>query len=161
MAQEIVNIAAETFENLERLYTFDDSGQVKWYLETHPYLIEVLREAHIRVRKFFPIEELVLEIVSFRKSIGGRELVLSIEATGDMWQALTVFSQFKSSWWFYAHHPYDGVLSILVQHKDMERGDPWQGIASLIGTVEAPPDWSAEHDHYFYGTPKRGDETSQ
>jgi len=24
----------------------------------------------------------------------------------------------------------------------------------LTGTVEAPEDWSAEHDHYLYGTLK-------
>jgi hypothetical protein len=31
----------------------------------------------------------------------------------------------------------------------------WEAIAGLIGTVEAPIDWSAEHDHYLYGSPKR------
>jgi hypothetical protein len=25
----------------------------------------------------------------------------------------------------------------------------------LIGTVEAPEDWAAEHDHYLYGTPRK------
>jgi hypothetical protein len=28
-------------------------------------------------------------------------------------------------------------------------------LESLTGSVEAPTDWSAEHDHYLYGTPKR------
>jgi hypothetical protein len=31
----------------------------------------------------------------------------------------------------------------------------WDILESLTGTVEAPIDWSAEHDHYLYGTPKR------
>jgi hypothetical protein len=31
----------------------------------------------------------------------------------------------------------------------------WDILESLTGTVEAPTDWSAEHDHYLYGTPKR------
>ncbi len=39
--------------------------------------------------------------------------------------------------------------------------DGWEGIASLIGTVPAPPDWAAEHDHYLYGTPKHSDETGE
>ncbi len=34
-------------------------------------------------------------------------------------------------------------------------GDFWQALEKRIGTVEAPPDWAAEHDHYLYGTPKR------
>lgn len=33
--------------------------------------------------------------------------------------------------------------------------DAWDVLDSLTGTVEAPPDWSVEHDHYLYGTPKR------
>jgi hypothetical protein len=31
-------------------------------------------------------------------------------------------------------------------------------LEKLIGTVEAPSDWAAEHDHYLYGTPKRADQ---
>jgi hypothetical protein len=30
----------------------------------------------------------------------------------------------------------------------------WDILESLTGTVEAPPDWSSEHDHYLYGTPR-------
>ncbi|BAC90371.1 hypothetical protein [Gloeobacter violaceus] len=33
--------------------------------------------------------------------------------------------------------------------------DAWGLLADLTGTVEAPPDWSSEHDHYLCGTPKR------
>ncbi|NJN21621.1 MAG: DUF2281 domain-containing protein [Leptolyngbya sp. RL_3_1] len=31
----------------------------------------------------------------------------------------------------------------------------WDVLESLTGTVEAPADWSDEHDHYLCGTPKR------
>jgi hypothetical protein len=31
----------------------------------------------------------------------------------------------------------------------------WSAIESLAGTVEAPADWSIEHDHYLYGSPKQ------
>lgn len=30
-------------------------------------------------------------------------------------------------------------------------------IIGTYGLIEGPPDWSAELDHYLYGTPKRGD----
>jgi hypothetical protein len=36
-----------------------------------------------------------------------------------------------------------------------EVNDGWDVIESLVGTVDAPVDWSIEHDHYLYGTPKR------
>jgi hypothetical protein len=28
-------------------------------------------------------------------------------------------------------------------------------LESLTATIEAPADWSSEHDHYLYGTPKQ------
>ena len=34
-------------------------------------------------------------------------------------------------------------------------GDAWEVLERLTGTVEAPSDWAAEHDHYLYGVPKR------
>lgn len=33
----------------------------------------------------------------------------------------------------------------------------WDILEDMIGSVEAPPDWASEHDHYLYGTPKRGE----
>ena len=32
--------------------------------------------------------------------------------------------------------------------------DAWQVLEALTGTVDAPEDWSAEHDHYLSGAPK-------
>ena len=34
--------------------------------------------------------------------------------------------------------------------------DLWNVLGNLTGKVECPEDWSQEHDHYLYGTPKRG-----
>ncbi len=33
--------------------------------------------------------------------------------------------------------------------------DAWDVLDTLTGTVEAPEDWAAEHDHYIAGSPKR------
>jgi len=30
----------------------------------------------------------------------------------------------------------------------------WDTLENMAGSVNAPPDWAAEHDHYLYGTPK-------
>ena len=34
-------------------------------------------------------------------------------------------------------------------------GNLWDLLEHFAGTVEMPADWSSEHDHYLYGTPKR------
>jgi hypothetical protein len=31
----------------------------------------------------------------------------------------------------------------------------WDILESLAGTIDAPEDWSSEHEHYLYGTSKR------
>ncbi len=33
-------------------------------------------------------------------------------------------------------------------------GDAWDVLERLAGTVDGPPDWVSEHDHYLYGTVK-------
>ena len=33
--------------------------------------------------------------------------------------------------------------------------DAWDVLESLAGSVQAPSDWSAQHDHYISGRPKR------
>jgi hypothetical protein len=45
------------------------------------------------------------------------------------------------------------VLTLRQEHLQ-ESGNAWDVLESLTGSVEAPADWSAEHDHYLYGTPK-------
>jgi hypothetical protein len=46
------------------------------------------------------------------------------------------------------------VSALRQQHREAS-SNAWDVLESLTGTVEAPNDWSAEHDHYLYGTPKR------
>jgi hypothetical protein len=45
-------------------------------------------------------------------------------------------------------------IATLRQQHLQTLGNAWDVLESLTGTVEAPADWSAEHDHYLYGTPK-------
>ena len=37
-----------------------------------------------------------------------------------------------------------------------QQGAGWDVLESLVGSIDGPPDWASEHDHYLYGTPKRG-----
>jgi len=46
------------------------------------------------------------------------------------------------------------VEALRQQHLETA-GDAWDVLEALTGTVEAPPDWSDEHDHYLYGIPKQ------
>jgi hypothetical protein len=47
---------------------------------------------------------------------------------------------------------------LLTIERKEERGEQslWEVLSRFSGTVEGREDWSEEHDHYVYGTPKRG-----
>ena len=47
---------------------------------------------------------------------------------------------------------------ILVVHEKVEEAvslNAWDILDGLTGTIEAPEDWSLEHDHYLYGVPRK------
>ena len=52
---------------------------------------------------------------------------------------------------------------ITIQSVDMPvaQENAWDVLEAMTGTVEAPSDWSSEHDHYLYGTSKRQTKTNE
>lgn len=50
------------------------------------------------------------------------------------------------------------VIIIESVEQSAASGDAWDVLEAMTGTVEAPSDWSSQHDHYLYGTPKRQSE---
>ncbi len=49
------------------------------------------------------------------------------------------------------------TIQIISQEKTQQTTakNAWDLLEEMTGTYEAPEDWSSEHDHYLYGTPKR------
>ncbi|MGB0564136.1 MAG: hypothetical protein ACPGVO_20395 [Spirulinaceae cyanobacterium] len=45
-------------------------------------------------------------------------------------------------------------IRTLRQTHQTPPGNAWDTLETLTGTVDAPTDWSTQHDHYLYGTPK-------
>ena len=53
------------------------------------------------------------------------------------------------------------ILHVEVAQQPDTSAAPAEDLFAVLdrhaGSVNAPVDWSAEHDHYLYGTPKRHD----
>lgn len=50
------------------------------------------------------------------------------------------------------------VIAIVSQQATRPSGpSAWEVLDRYTGAIDGPEDWSAEHDHYLYGTPKRGE----
>jgi len=47
------------------------------------------------------------------------------------------------------------LITIQPETETQTSESGWSAIEALAGTVEAPADWSIEHDHYLYGSPKQ------
>ena len=43
---------------------------------------------------------------------------------------------------------------VTIEREERDEPDLWDVLSELAGTVEGPQDWSEQHDHYLYGTPK-------
>jgi hypothetical protein len=52
------------------------------------------------------------------------------------------------------------LTHILIVHEnaeDTKSEGVWDVLDSFSGTIEGPEDWSLEHDHYLYGSPRKKD----
>ncbi|HEX5501754.1 MAG TPA: hypothetical protein VFW96_03985 [Thermomicrobiales bacterium] len=52
-------------------------------------------------------------------------------------------------------------LAGTVEAPPEAEGDLFDLLDQLAGTLEMPEDWATEHDHYLYGTPKRGSDPEE
>lgn len=53
---------------------------------------------------------------------------------------------------------------LLTRDRDQTVGEgvnAWSVLKTMMGTVDGPPDWSTELDHYLYGTPKQSEATDE
>ena len=46
------------------------------------------------------------------------------------------------------------LVTIEAELPRIAEGDAWDLLEEATGSVNAPTDWSSEHDHYLYGAPK-------
>jgi hypothetical protein len=52
------------------------------------------------------------------------------------------------------------VITIAPQPEPVADGGLWDLLERVAGTITAPSDWAAEHDHYLYGAPKHSTEST-
>ena len=54
---------------------------------------------------------------------------------------------------FAGMHKDNPLFSETLEYIENE-GNAWDVLEALTGTIEAPSDWSIQHNYYLYGTPK-------
>jgi|GEM_PF-2391666 len=136
-------------------YQVKDEKQVLEFLSQNIPLVEFLLNAEQAIRQYFPEAGLDLKLESMEEPSGEEKLVLTISAQGKSAEVRRKFNQLKSEWWFKTAENVLDKISLAVEHPEFSTDKSVEDLESLIGSVEAPKDWAAEHDFYLYGTPKR------
>lgn len=52
-------------------------------------------------------------------------------------------------------HQYSITISEIPELSNDQGVDAWDVLEAIAGTYDGPSDWSEQHDHYIYGSPKR------
>lgn len=121
MTQQIVDIAKvlaiePALQSLEQIYTFRRPEEVSQFLDTHPFLVPLLVEAHSKIAQYFgPSPDVVLEVVTDPEAIDYRQLVAFIRTDLDPMEALASLDRFDKSWWLEASHRSRGKLCVHLE----------------------------------------------
>ncbi len=108
--------------------------------------------------------------VTVQRVVGWYKLGLVPEEIADELEHLTLAQIYAALAYYHANRDeIEAVMAVDEAEADrlekssdsVTRENAWDLLETLAGTIEAPPDWASEHDHYLYGTPKCKREAEQ
>jgi hypothetical protein len=149
------NSAASLTSKLQDYYFNSDNKHLQNFLMDNIPLVEFLVDAARSIRHYLPEAELELKLAPAEEPGEEDKLLVIIHTRGQENEVLSNFNRLKAEWWFEAAENFLDKLSLEVEHPAFSTNQAITNLTNLIGSVEAPSDWSLEHDHYLYGTPKR------
>jgi hypothetical protein len=139
---------------LQNLYEFINPAEIEAFLQRKPHLFKLLRDTRRKLDKFFPGAQVTLErFPDSRESHGDCQMSVMVYPPEEMQDVLVRIKKFNKNWDIKMSHQIKGDFCINYEHPTVDNSIDW--MKKLIGTVEAPEDWSLESDHYRLGTPKR------
>lgn len=97
-----MSILWEPARLLGRFYLLRDELEVGEFIERHPFLLPLLREARVHIHEHFPGEEVALEVVVDPEEPDFEELFAYIQTDLPPEDALSRLRQLDSDWWLEA-----------------------------------------------------------
>ncbi len=105
-------------KTINDFYIVENTVDVNRFLQNNSNLIDVILEAHLQIRKYFPTEKLRLKLFTDPESSQWEKLVLSVFANPEsVDEALNKLEEFDENWWIDAS---SGVAVNLCIHLDFE-----------------------------------------
>ena len=111
-------LTPQQVDSVERLYAFRRRDEVISFLSDHPFLVELLHEAHAKIQIYFDSYlPMILEVVADPEAIDDRELVLFIQTDLPPVEALASLDRLDEDWWLVASDASRGKLCIHVEYQ--------------------------------------------
>ncbi len=105
------------YPKIEKLYLFRKANVVKSFLEEHPFLIPLLQEAHIQIKRYFPNSDVVLEVVTDPEIPDEKQLVAFIVVEQTAEEASQALDRLDEEWWLDALDRAQDMFHITLEFK--------------------------------------------
>lgn len=119
---DIFLYSGEPIARLRRLYEFRNEVAVEGFLEDRPLLIQLLFNAHKKIREYFdPGSQLSLTVVADPEAQEERELFLFIQTGLHPRAARTLLAELDREWWLDAMLDAKGEMTISLEFRRDDR----------------------------------------
>ncbi len=105
------------YSSIENLYIFREANEVTSFLEENPFLIPLLQEARMHIKRYFPASDVVLEVVTDPEIMGEKDLVAFIVVELDVDEACDTLDRLDDEWWLDASDRAQGQFHIALEYK--------------------------------------------
>lgn len=113
----VIPYSGGLINSLRKRYAFKDEAAVRDFLETYPFLIQVLFRADREIRKIFgAAPRLVLRVVPDPEGEGEGELFLFIQTERHPQAARALLGELRQAWWLDAMLDAKGEMSISLEY---------------------------------------------
>ena len=101
--------------NIETLYSFRDAHEVTGFLQEYPFLIPLLQEAYIHIKRHFPHSDVALRVMTDPEVMGGKQLIVFILVEQTAKEASPVIDQLDEEWGLDAMERVQDLLCITLE----------------------------------------------
>jgi hypothetical protein len=113
---QTVELVLADIEQLKENYTFRRENLVIKFIQKHPFLLDVLKEAYPQIRKHFPDETLVLEVNFDKEGAEYDMLFIHIQTEQEVAISLQNFDNLDNEWWLDKMEAANYKLCIHLEH---------------------------------------------
>lgn len=104
------------FHRLESIYTFRERANVVSFLERNFFLTPLLLQANDKIREFFGLSAVALEVSTDPDDSSFQELWARIQTSKAPEEALSILTRFDEEWWLDASASSQNLLNIKLEY---------------------------------------------